>query len=70
MMHAQENNLNSGKYKKATKSKLGGKKSREPTTNRLTAGRYKPSIACYLSIISNSIRIYGRATIYGLPYRP
>ena len=42
----------------------------EPTTLRLTADRYKPSIACYLSIISNSIRIYGRATLYGLPYRP
>jgi len=42
----------------------------EPTTCGLTAGRYKPSIGCYLSIISNSIRIYGRATLYGLPYRP
>ena len=42
----------------------------EPTTHGLTAGRYKPSIGCYLSIISNSIRIYGRATLYGLPCRP
>ena len=40
------------------------------TGQKLPADRYKPSIACYLSIISHSTGDNGRGAIYGLPYRP